>query len=147
MTFVNHKVKVEASVERVWNLLLHKIRRPDLYVPGIVKVEILNEFGEFAVERRMETGHGKSIHEVISADELTKSVIFKYKSDPVFSGYVLNIVYEEENSVYLEYALHWTPKPGKVHTETDAFWAETIKNAVLHAKRLAESPESTTTVN
>lgn len=147
MTFVNHKVKVDAPVDRVWSLLLHKIRHPDLYVPGIVKVEILNELGAFAVERRMETDRGKSIHEVISADELTKCVIFKYKTDPVFSGYVLNMVHEEEDGTYLEYALHWTPKPGTDQTETDAFWAETIKNAVLHAKRIAESPEPATIVN
>lgn len=139
MAFFSYRVKVDAPADRLWKLLLEKIRRPVLFVPGIVRVELVREFGEFAVERIMETDRGKVIHEIISADSVTKSVVFKYADDPVYSGYVLNIILEEDGTVYLEFALHWVEKDDAESAETESSWSDSIRNAVLNTKQLAET--------
>jgi hypothetical protein len=139
MPLVNHREKVNASAEKLWGMMLEKIRRPDKYVPGIVRVELLNDYNEFSVERRMETAHGKLIREIIFADTVTKTVIFKYVQDPMYSGFVTNTIFEEEDGVYLDYTLNWSLKSGQQDPQPESFWAETIKKAVLHAKAMAES--------
>lgn len=109
--FTNYKVKVDAQVDTVWALLVDKIRRPDKFVPGVVKVEVLKEYSPLAIERRMELATGQIIQETISADEFTKTVIFKHRGDPKFSGIVTNTVYQEEDgTVFLEFVMTWTAK-------------------------------------
>lgn len=139
MPLVNHREKVNASAEKLWAMMQEKMRHPDKYVPGIVHVEILNDYNEFNIERSMKTVHGKVIRELISADKFTKTVIFKSFHDTMYSGFVSNTIFEEEDGVYLDYTLNWTLKPGQHDPQPDSFWAETIKKAVLHAKMLAEA--------
>lgn len=139
MPLINHREKINVNPEKLWAMMLEKMRHPDKYVPGIVRVEILNDYDEFNIERSMETIHGKVIHELISADKFTKTVIFKSFHDTMYSGFVSNTIFEEEDGVYLDYTLNWTLKPGQHDTQPDSFWADTIKKAVLHAKMLAEN--------
>ncbi len=139
MPLVNYRVKVHASANKLWDMMLDKMRRPDKYVPGIVRVAILREHSATCIEREMETAQGKVIRELIVAEPLTLTVIFKSYQDEVYSGFVTNTIFEEDDGVYLDYTLNWTLKPGKSAAQPDSFWQETIKNAVLHAKQLAES--------
>jgi len=152
--FISYKAKVNASVPTVWKVLLDKIRRPDKYVPGVVKVEILKELGPNAIERRMETATGQVIAETISADALTKTVLFKHHNDPKLSGMVTNVVYEENDGkdVFVEFVMSWTAKSidsseedKKIFEEMKArMSAGMIKGAVLKTKEHAEAAEKET---
>jgi hypothetical protein len=42
--FVTHIAKVNAPADVLWSKLVEKIRRPDLYVPGVKTVEVVQEF-------------------------------------------------------------------------------------------------------
>ncbi|WP_281300246.1 MULTISPECIES: AtaL-like protein [unclassified Iodidimonas] len=141
MPFTNFKTDVHASADLLWDMMVEKIRRPDKFVPGVVSVEILQEFSDLSVERRMTVKDGnnsKIIREIITADPVTRTVIFKLKDDQAYTGYVLNMVFDEDGKVELDYTMHWTPKnPDTQINEPN--WESAIHNAVLHAKKLAEA--------
>ncbi|MEL6339750.1 MAG: AtaL-like protein [Myxococcota bacterium] len=134
---------MNASSEVLWAMLRDKIRRPDKYVPGVVSVEVLSEFGGDSIEREMTVQAGdkqKAVREIITADPVTMTVLFKLKDDPSYTGYVLNTIFDESGVVELEYTLHWTPKQlGEEPAGPDM--AAAIKNAVLHTKAMAEEGE------
>lgn len=141
MPFTSFKTEVDASAERLWEMMVEKMRRPDKYVPGVVSVDVVQEFSDLAIERRMtakEGGAEKTIHEIITADPETMTVIFKLKDDPVYTGYVINMIFDEDGKVELDYTMHWTPKDASAVTN-EPDWARAIQGAVLHAKKLAEA--------
>ncbi|MEM7731085.1 MAG: AtaL-like protein, partial [Pseudomonadota bacterium] len=114
MPFTSFKTDINASAERVWEMMVEKIRRPDKYVPGVVSIDVLQQFSELSIERRMTVcGEGntqKTVREIITADPATRTVIFKLQDDPVYTGYVLNMVFDEGGRVELDYTMHWTLK-------------------------------------
>ncbi|MEO0460635.1 MAG: DUF1857 domain-containing protein [Myxococcota bacterium] len=107
---------------------------------GVVEVRVVQEFGPDSIEREMIVKDGdttKTVHELITADPATKTVIFKLKNDPDYTGYVINMVFDEGGIVELDYTMHWTQKdPSKSLREPD--WSKAIKSAVLHAKGMVE---------
>ena len=64
-------------------------------------------------------------------------MIFKLIDDPVYTGFVVNVVFEEGGRVELDYTMHWTPKAG-TEPPGGRDWAETVRRAVLQTKALAE---------
>lgn len=140
MPFVSYKTRIDAPADRLWSMMVEKMRHPDRYVPGVVSVRVVSEFGPGSIEREMlvQSDQGeKIVREMISADEATKTVIFKLKDDPVFSGYVVNVVLEEDGVVELDYTMHWTMKSGDPEPDGPDF-AAAVRSAVLHAKAMAE---------
>ena len=87
MPLANQQALIDAPADKVWAMMREKIERPDKYVPGVVEVEIVNRFDDGAVERVMlargEAGD-KRIHEIISASDATRTVVFLLKDDPAF---------------------------------------------------------------
>ncbi len=77
------------------------------------------------------------MREIIAANPTTGTVIFKLKNDPVFTGYVINMVIEEDGVVELDYTMRWTTKDGAPEKEGPDF-SVAIKGAVLQAKQMAE---------
>ena len=147
MPFTSFKVVVDAPAAVLWAMMEEKVRRPDKYVPGITRAEIRREISPTSVERVMyATGDlgEKTIHEIISWDKATMTVVFKLLNDPVYTGIVTNTVFDEDGKVELGYVMHWTAKdpshPGQQGKEPD--WAQGIRAAVLKAKALAEAPTS-----
>ena len=140
MPFTQYRTTIKAPAALIWAMMKEKIRRPDKYVPGVVSVEIPQEFGPHAVERIMVLDDGKArktVHEIIAADETTKTVIFKLLDDPVYTGFVSNMVFDGGNSADLDYTMNWVPKD-KSLLMREPDWGALIKNAVLQAKRMAE---------
>ena len=140
MPFATYKASVDAPAGKLWDMMVEKIRHPDKYVPGVVSVRVVKEFGSTAIEREMlvQSDRGeKTVREIISADPVTRTVIFKLKDDPVYSGYVINMVFEENGVVELDYTMHWTTKTGEAEPEGPDF-AAAVKGAVLQAKSMAE---------
>lgn len=140
MILSSAKEPIQASADVIWKLLLDKIRNPQKYVPGVQTVTVVQEFGPDLIEREMFVKDGtgeKTVREIITADPATMTVMFKLKDDPVYTGYVLNMVFDEDGVVQLEYTVHWTPKdPENVPAGPDM--AAAIKRAVAHTKELAE---------
>lgn len=141
MPLATYKTTVRAPVALLWDMMKDKIERPDKYVPGVTAVEIVNRLGDRTVERVMHVSAARQdnrVHEIISYDDATMTVVFKLKDDPLYTGIVTNTVFEEDGRVELAYVLYWTPKdPRTLPPEIDL--AEVIKAAVLHAKALAEA--------
>lgn len=141
MPFHTHRTIVMASSDRIWELLVDKIRHPDRYVPGVEQVRILQTFGPLSIEREMlvrAAGRAKLVRELIAADPVSKTVLFKLVDDAVFTGWVLNTVYEDRPHPALEYSLHWQPRPGAVD-DSGTDWQAAIQGAVEHTKALAEA--------
>jgi hypothetical protein len=87
----------------------------------------------------MTLSSGKVVHEMITADEMTKTVIFKHHhTDDVFRGFVINMVFEEEGEVFLNYTMNWYYKAGEGE-DIQAAFQDNIKKAVMKAKEIAEA--------
>ncbi|MEJ5989321.1 AtaL-like protein [Ramlibacter sp. PS3R-8] len=143
MAFYTHRVPVRTSLDTLWSLLLDKIRRPDRYIDGVEQVEILDDIGPMAIERRMHirsSSHVTAVRERILADESTHTVLFKLQGDPVFTGWVVNVIHEDGEHLELEYAMHWTPRPGAQVPERD--WQGAITRAVEHTREMAEGRDA-----
>jgi hypothetical protein len=140
--FTRHIVEIDAPAHVVWDKLVDKIRRPDKYVPGVTNVEIVDDINELCVERKMSLGE-KIVHEHITADPLTKTVVFKMLSNPTFRGFVINTLYEDDGKVYLDYTMNWHAKdaPGP---DSQAEMEQAIRNAVEHTKQIAEAAANST---
>jgi hypothetical protein len=94
---------------------------------------------ECSIERKMTLESGKVIHEIITADEVNKAVIFKiHPSDPVMRGSVINMVFEDGGEVFLEYTMNWTYKKDKPEGP-DMPAQEMIEKAVMQAIEIAEA--------
>ena len=139
MAFYTHRVPVRTSLETLWALLLDKIRRPDRYIEGVEKVEILEDAGPMGIERRMHVRSSSrvtAVRERIIADESTHTVLFKLQGDPVFTGWVVNVIHEDQGQLELEYSMHWTPRAGAQVPDRD--WQDAITRAVEHMCEMAE---------
>jgi len=135
--FVHYVVKVDAPPKVLWEKLVQKIRRPDLFVPGVTNVEVVKEFSELSIERKMTVGGEKVVHELITADPLTQQVVFKTVTDSTFRGVVTNTMFEEGEDLYLDYTMNWMYLTGD-GPDKRAEMQELIKNAVVHTKEVAE---------
>lgn len=135
--FVHHAVKVNAPSKVLWDKLVQKIRRPDLFVPGVTNVEVVKEFSELSIERKMTIGGEKVVHELITADPLTQQVVFKTVSDDTFRGVVTNTMFEEGDDLYLDYTMNWMYLKGD-GPDKQAEMQKLIENAVEHTKEVAE---------
>lgn len=131
---------VNAPIEVLWDLLVDKIENPQRYVPGVSDVKILEKDGK-SVLRQMTTPE-ITVKERITYDEDSREVVFTLVEHPQFSGEVLNkIIVPPDNKpsdpVILEFILDWQPlNPQAPRDEPDM--SETIREAVLHTKQLAE---------
>jgi len=135
MPFAAHRVAVNAPVDRLWALMVEKIRAPQRFVPGVEAVEIVRDLGPLSIERRMQVG-GTLVHELITGDPATLSMMFKLIGDQRHRGFVLNIIYPGDVPE-LEYVMHWHPRPGAAPDPTD--WQASVVGAVEQAKALAEA--------
>jgi len=139
---VNQQQVVNAPVEHVWEMIKQKIEHPEVYSSGIKSVTIVQRFPDGAVERLMETqtpGGSKTIREVISYSDATRTVTFVLQDDPRFFGTVTNSVYptSEGDRAVLDYTANWTP-----HSDPEApgpNLREMLRAALDHAKVIIEA--------
>jgi hypothetical protein len=100
-------------------------------------VEVVREFGANQIERKMKLEDGTEVHEFITADDLTQTVVFKSAVNPKTRGFVTNTLYDEGDAVYLDYTMNWGSKD-QVPPERQKMLADKIRLAVEHTKKLAE---------
>ena len=140
MSIAFKKVKIQAPAKIVWDIMVEKVTRPDLHVPGVKEVKSEALSTQNSVSRSMivgTNGSDKTVNELINYDPELMSVVFKLDNDPHFSGSVTNIIFEEDGEVYLDYIMHWTPKQQAAHLPKMDL-QEMVENAVNHAKNEAE---------
>lgn len=142
MPLVAHRTHVNAPVDLLWGLMLEKVEHPERFVPGVVSSEILDRPEPNVVRRtmRLETpAAAKTVRELISWSEATRTTLFKLEDDPVYRGFVTNTIFDAEDGCVLDYTMHWTPIEGRRAEGPEPDWQATIRAAVLHAKELAEA--------
>ena len=137
MPLTSFRTEVAAPVALLWQMLLEKIERPDLYVPGVERVEIKRRLGPGCVERLMHLGGDRAVHEIITADEATHTVIFKLLDNPRYRGFVTNTIFADGGQVILDYTMNWAPRAAADEVP-EANWSATLRGAVLHMKAMAE---------
>ena len=140
MPFAHHTVTVDAPADLVWSLLLEKIERPERFVPSARDVRVVRRLGGHAVERVMRVGPAdkpREVREVISADEVTRTVIFKLLGDATHDGLVTNTVFEHGGVVRLNFTMSWTPRDGGDDTTPEH--AAMIRRAVEATRDVCEA--------
>eukprot|EP00658_Telonema_sp_P-2_P035603 TRINITY_DN25859_c0_g1_i4.p1 TRINITY_DN25859_c0_g1~~TRINITY_DN25859_c0_g1_i4.p1 ORF type:complete len:162 (+),score=22.07 TRINITY_DN25859_c0_g1_i4:197-682(+) len=141
----SHRVTINATPTTVFEHLLLKIRHPDRFVPGVTHVEIIQEFGEHSIERKMTLPNGKIAHEVIGAERSTLSVMFRLCPGCAFSGYVSNVVlppHDNATSCDVDFTLNWVASEGVPDADFEATkmaMAGAIVNAVEQTKVVVEA--------
>lgn len=139
MVYASFSTPVNATVEVLWDLLIDKIEHPQKYVPGVSDVKILTKNTEFVLrEMTIPTG---VLREKITSNLTTREVVFTLVDHSKFSGSVINKIHisdHENEAITLEFTLNWQPINSDIST-AEIDMSDTIKQAVLHTKELAES--------
>ncbi|GAB5471558.1 MAG: hypothetical protein Kilf2KO_45880 [Rhodospirillales bacterium] len=139
MPKASHTVEVKASLERLWALLLDKIEQPQRYVPGVVKVEILDRQPGFTL-RRMKTEAFTAV-ERITVFEKRHEIDFVLVDHPLYAGQVVNRIEQLYDSqqpglpLNLTFALDWRRTDGQPDRLD---MNDAIRAAVEQTKSLAE---------
>ena len=133
-----YTVKVDAPASELWNVLVDKVTRPQLYMPDVLSVEIRKQFSPYSVERSVRVGDNKTVNELVTANVLTKTVLFKIQDDAFFRGFVTQSIYEEGGQTFLEYVMNWSGKGCNAPDLHNGVVTEVIKNVVENTKRITE---------
>lgn len=133
---------VNASMEKLWTLLVDKIENPQRYVKSVEKSQVLEKYQD-GILREMEAG-GMKLKERITVDETNREIKYTLVDNALFSGEVINKidVSETENSLILTFTQNWQPLNAQSQKVSEEEMAQTIKKVVLYIKELAEKPES-----
>lgn len=127
---------VQASLEKVWNHLLHKIEHPENFVPGISNVIIFEKNTDF-VSRQMTvttTENSTILKEKITF--VPYKVRFLLLEHPSMEGYVDNdIKMISDTETEMTFTINWIDKI----TKTEFNNMEMVKNAVLKTKNFIEN--------
>jgi hypothetical protein len=127
---------IEASIATVWEHLLHKIEHPEVFVPGVSNVIILEKKDDYVV-RQMTITMNEVTSKVI--EKITSSpynVRFELLEHPEFYGFVDNEATAiSKNETQLTFTMNWVNK----HTQLIFDNPEIMKNAVLKTKNYIET--------
>lgn len=157
---VSHDEVVNTTPSVLWRVLIDKIRHPDKFLPVRDVTVVRENIGgnPDAIERTMKMGDNL-IHEIISTDPVTLTVVFRMHADhPVFRGFVINTILpfdkeeiggggaaagaEEPTRCVLRFSMVWEPKEnapaGAVEAAREGA-SEKIAAGVRSTKQAAET--------
>lgn len=108
---IQHSTVVKAPLVKVWEQLLVKIEQPQLFIPGVSQVQLLEQ-KEAMVKRQMTltTEMGATVIQ----EEITYQpyhIRFALLSHPLYEGYVDNdakAISDVETEI--TFSMHWTHK-------------------------------------
>jgi ketosteroid isomerase-like protein len=148
MPKASYKTAIEASFERVSQLLHEKVEKPRIYV-GAVRNSAIVERGDGYVIREMFQPHPKplTIREKIYSREITQGEehVFEHLNNPNYSGTFKNILTRlggDDGKVELEYVMDWIPHSGVADPISDQLAATMVEKGVKAMKHIAENPVS-----
>ncbi|MFY7988823.1 MAG: AtaL-like protein [Flavobacterium sp.] len=132
---VQFTTTVNASLEKVWNHLLYKIKHPENFVPGVSNIIISERNSEFVIRQMTVTTPENS---TILKEKITfipYKVRFLLLEHPSMEGFVDNDIRKiSENETELTFTLDWRDKTSKMEINN----LELLKNAVLKTKTYIE---------
>lgn len=127
----SYSVNVNASLENVWNHLIHKIEHPEAFVPGVGNVIILEKTDDFVIRQMTINVENNPINIIEKITAEPYLVRFEIIEHPQFAGYVDNEAMAiSENETQITFTMNWVDKETKIPFENP----ELIKNAVLKTK-------------
>jgi hypothetical protein len=134
MVFATSSCAIHAPVALVWAKLLEKVVSPQLTIPGVEEVRIVERPSEDVFVREMRTT-AFFVKERITVDTAAHHITFVRVDDPDYEGYVDNSVTEAAGGgSLLTYTLDWTPRGGAPDIEGGGM----LQAAVEGMKRLCE---------
>lgn len=127
---------VKASMEKVWEHLIHKIEKPENFVPGVSNVIISEKNTDFILRQMTVTSPEST---TILKEKITfipYKVRFLLLEHPTMEGYVDNDIREiSQNETEMTFTINWVHKT----TQTEINNTELVKNAVLKTKTFIEN--------
>ncbi len=135
------KTSVEAPRELLWKHLVEKVKHPNIYVPGVKKVELQEVIPNKEYLRVMSPGpEGITISERIIVDETSHFIAFIWNDHSQFTGSVINqiLAEDEKGNPQLVYAMHWYATNAESQKIIEKMSDKTIRGAVLHMKEFVE---------
>ncbi|MFB8787367.1 MAG: AtaL-like protein [Potamolinea sp.] len=145
MPYATFSSPVNASFETVWGMLLDKIENPQRYITAVEETKVLQRYDN-GILREMRIP-GMQLKERITVTEEAREIKFTLVEHPLFSGEIINKVEfpsqeDSGESLILTFTQNWQPLNEEAENLKEAKMQETIKNAVLHMKELAEERDS-----
>jgi ribosome-associated toxin RatA of RatAB toxin-antitoxin module len=127
---------VKASLEKVWNHLLHKIEHPENFVPGVSDVIVLEKNNNFVLRKMTITTNENAISLTEKITFIPYKVRYQLIEHPNFEGYVDNdVTVVSTDETELTFTINWTDKA----TQSEINNFEMVKNAVLKTKHFIEN--------
>ena len=126
---ITYSEKINVSIDQVWKHLVHKIKYPENFVPGVSNVYIKEETDYFVI-REMDIlqvdGHKFRLTEKITQGPYC--VKFEILEHPIYEGYVDNTIEKiSETQSEITFSLLWKHKEsGEIFNNQ-----ELVKNAVI----------------
>ena len=132
---IQYSALVEAPLAEVWAQFLIKIEQPQLFVPGVSKVHILDKKEALVVRQMTITTENTAIdiqEEITFAPYTVRFLILEH---PLYEGYVDNIARAiSETQTEITFAMHWKDKISQQPMGN----LELLQNAVLKTKNHIE---------
>ena len=118
---------------------MDKIRNPHKYISAVQEkdVQIVSEQSELQCERKMAMGPN-TVHEHITADPYTQTVVFKGVPTEQKRGFVTNTIYEAAGELYLEFVMNWQDDDPSADMNSEQMQT-TLTAAVEHTREVAEA--------
>lgn len=133
---ISHTEIINVPIETVWDALVLKIEQPQLFVPNVSNVIILEKTEEFVI-RQMTLQAGEITMELV--EKITKSpylITFEIVSHLKNIGYVLNKATPiDKKTTQLTYTMCWQDKETLLSSNN----LEILKAAVKLSKEVIEN--------
>jgi hypothetical protein len=146
MPHASYKTTIDASYDRVSELLIDKMEWPKKYV-GVILHSTVLERGDGFILREMY--QPKPVDLTITEKIYQRDVpggqefIYEHVDNVAYTGTFRNVVSRvpgRDDQVELEYVMAWDPRPGKADKISDDQAKMSVRNGVNHIKDLAEHP-------
>lgn len=133
---ISYSEKINAPIKKVWEALILKIEHPEMFVPNVSNVKIIEKTEDYVI-RQMRIQNNEIPIDLTEKITATPFIVwFEIISHPRFEGYVTNEAIKiNEKETELKYSMNWKEKA----TQLEANNIEMLKSAVLLSKAFIEN--------
>ncbi len=129
-------IKIKATPDTIWKVLLDKMEYPERYIPGIEDCEIM-ERSDAEFLRKIYTKNNE-VTELFVANEADKTLRSTLVKHPFFSGALLRKIEADPEGGMLTMEQNWTPKsPEAAQLDLESL----LKESLQQLKEFAEEDE------
>lgn len=132
---IQYSAVVNAPLAEVWTQFLIKIEQPELFVPGVSNVRILDKTETSVLRQMTLTAENTEIDIQEKITFAPYTVRFLIMEHPVYEGYVDNVAQMiSETQTEITFSMHWKDKISQEPMGN----LELLKNAVSKTKNHIE---------